>query len=158
LQLLRLLVQVQLLDFVRRELQSVNLHGVVVFGGPPCDKFSSAGPLFMQQWDILPTARAELENAERRLKMLRVVGKKVVSAEEREEAENRVAQAQRIYRAAADAVAQDDLEVQTAEGLAASFLKLFQDIQKECQAAGNVPCHLVMENPYSSADRALWNR
>jgi hypothetical protein len=143
---------------VRSELQGSNLHGVVVFGGPPCKKFCNAAPLVRQQRDILPTAKANLDAAESRLKLLKVVGKKVVSAEERAEAESKVAQALRIYRAAADAVAQDDLGLRAAEDVVTSFLKLFQDIQMHCAAAGNVPCHLVMENPYSAADRALWNR
>jgi hypothetical protein len=133
---------------------------VVVFGGPPCTKFCNAGSLFRPQREVLLTAKAELEAAEKRWKMLKVVGKSstVASAEQRAEAESKVAEAQEIYRAAEAAVAQDDLGVREADGLVSRFLSLFQELQRKCQADGDVPCHLLMENPYSAEDRALWNR
>jgi 3-methyladenine DNA glycosylase/8-oxoguanine DNA glycosylase len=62
------------------------------------------------------------------------------------------------YEAAAEAVAKDELDVQAADAVVSSFLQLFQEIQQEFQAAGNVPCHPIMKNPYSIAERALWNR
>jgi hypothetical protein len=137
------------------------VYGVVVFGGPPCKKFCNASSHVLKQRAILPTAKAHLDKAESHLKMLKVVGnlpEKVVSGEELAEAKSQVAKALQLYRAAANAVAIDDAGLRAAEDLVTSFLNLFQDIQMHCTAAGNVPCHLVMENPYSSADRALWNR
>lgn len=133
------------------------MYGVVVFGGPPCKKFCNASSQVLKQRAILPTAKARLDDAERCLSLLKGVDKKMVSGEKLAEAESKVAEALQIYRAVANAVAKDDAGLRAAEDLVTSFLNLFQDIQMHCTAAG-VPCHLVMENPYSSADRALWNR
>jgi hypothetical protein len=69
-----------------------------------------------------------------------------------------VVSTEEAYTAAAEAVAKDELDVLAADAVVSSFLSLFQEIQQECQAAGNVPCNLVMENTYSIAERALWNR
>jgi hypothetical protein len=151
----------QLVKFVRDELRSSGLDGVVVFGGPPCKKFSQAGSLAEKRQKSLNTAQNRtLQAAQSGLEQLdqsQAAGD-AVSAAAVAEAEQLVAAARRVREAAADAVVQHELDVQAAEAMVSSFLKLFQDIKKECRGSGNVPCHLVMENPYSSAKKALWNR
>jgi hypothetical protein len=155
----------ELLDLMRTELHTSDLDGVVVFGGPPCEKFSNAGPQPEQRKAALQSAQDALEAAERRLEQLsqsQAAGGASSSAA-LEGAQRRVAEARSACDAAADAVVrQDDLDVVGAEAVVASFLGLFLDIKEECRKArmptGPVPCHLAMENPYSTADKALWNR
>lgn len=136
------------------------LDGVVVFGGPPCKKFSQAGSLAETRQKALNTAQDDLQAAQSELEQLKQsqAAGDAVSAAAVAEAEQLVAAARRAREAAADAVVQHELDVQAAEAMVSSFLKLFQDIKNECRESGNAPCHLVMENPYSSAKKALWNR
>jgi hypothetical protein len=51
-------------------------------------------------------------------------------------------------------------KLEAADALVASFLRLFKGIEAECSgsAGGARPAFLVMENPQSRPDRALWNR
>jgi hypothetical protein len=152
--------QTKLLDFVRRELQGFGLHGVVVFGGPPCTKYSNADKQFrLRQENLFQTELAH-DGAERQLDRLlqSQADGDAVPAVKLARARRLLVSTKAAYEAAADAVMKDELEVQAADAVVSSFLQLFKDIQQECKAAGDVPCHLVMENPYSSADRALWNR
>lgn len=149
----------ELLDLVRTELHTsdLQLDGVVVFGGPPCEKFSNAGPQAEQRKAALQSAQDALEAAERRLEQLsqsQAAGGASSSAalEAFLGAQHRVAEARSACDAAADAVVrQDDLDVVGAEAVVASFLGLFLDIKEECRKAcmptGPVPCHLAMENP-----------
>jgi hypothetical protein len=153
-------VQEQLLDLMHRELRTGSLHGVVVFGGPPCQKFSKANRQSEQLKAALQTAQDALLAAESELQPLlqsQAAGGSV-SAAALAEAQNRVAAAGRVCEAAAHAVVQHELDVQAAEAVVSSFLRLFWGIKQMCMAAGNVPCHLVMENPCSTAEKALWNR
>lgn len=62
-----------------------------------------------------------------------------------------------IETAAAEA-AQHARNLLASDSLVKSFLGLFKAIEVECQEYGKRHCYLVMENPYSQPDRALWNR
>jgi hypothetical protein len=46
-------------------------------------------------------------------------------------------------------------ELENSDQLVSDFIALFQTIKT---ASGQRPCYLIMENPYSRADRGLWNR
>lgn len=156
-------IQAQLLEFVRRELQSSALHEVVVFGGPPCKMYSTANVHRQQRELALRDAQAAVAGAGRHLQDLlqTLATPNLVSAEDIAEAWRRLDNAESALRAceaAADAVRQDEQRVREADAVVSSFLGLFKDIQRECQAACKTPCHLVMENPYSIPDWALWNR
>jgi hypothetical protein len=97
------------------------------------------------------------DDAERQLLQMQADGGAVPAAKI-DRARRLVISTEEAYTAAAEAVAKDELDVQAADAVVSSFLQLFEEIRQECQAAGDVPCHLVMKNPYSVAERALWNR
>lgn len=149
-----------LIDFVRHELQGSGLDGVVVFGGPPCTKYSNADKQFWIRKERLEQTQVAHADAQTQLQQLLQTQADggAVPAGQLARARGLVVSTEEAYAASAAAVANHELEVQAADEIVSSFLTLFQEIQQECKKAGNVPCHLVMENPYSSADRALWNR
>jgi hypothetical protein len=155
-------IRAQLLEFVRRELDSFTMQHVVVFGGPPCTMYSTANKPRQQREQALRNAKAAVGTAGRELhdllQTLALAGP--VAVDDIAQARQALHSAESIgaCEAAAGAVKQDEQSVREADAVVASFLALFKAIQRECQAACNTPYHLVMENPYSRSDWALWNR
>jgi hypothetical protein len=156
----------QLISFVHEQLQESSLDGVVVFARPPCKVYTNANSRVRarntQRQQALVDAEAACDHAQMQLDELMqseeadmsvAALRSAVSA-----AASRLADAEAARKAAANAVEQGDLELHAADAVVINFLSLFQDVQQACQADGIVPCHLVMENSYSTADRALWNR
>jgi hypothetical protein len=65
---------------------------------------------------------------------------------------------QDAIEAAAAEAAQHAQSLLASDSLVKSFLSLFKAVEVECQEYGKRHCYLVVENPYSQPDRALWNR
>lgn len=152
--------QAQLLTFVYQELEAAAIDTVVVFGGPPCKEYSKANAAKKQHKTALMDAQAAFAEAESQLRALQhiLASPRPVSAEVIEDTQRRVDNTRSAWQArkkALEAVLMDKAHTRQADAVVSSFLALFNDIQ---QAAGNTPCHLVMENPYSDTDKALWNR
>lgn len=151
----------KLLSFVRSELKTSRLDAVVMFGGPPCEMYSNAGPQYRKELKALNEAQASYDSALRQLQQLqkpaKAAGEPVLNGG-LADAEQRLQQAQQNLESAKAPVVKHKLGVVAADATVASFLSLYQEIQQECKASDQTLCHCVMENPYSSADKALWNR
>lgn len=59
--------------------------------------------------------------------------------------------------AAAEERSQVEAKILESDALVTSFLVMFKRIEAECEGRGK-PCYIIMENPYSTRARALWNR
>jgi hypothetical protein len=153
-------VQAKLLEFVRKQLKASALDEVVVFGGPPCTEYSNANVHKQKHKKDLKAAQEAFADVAKQLRALRHVlaSTRQVSIEMIEDIQCKVDKARSEWQArktALEEVLKDEEGARQADAVVSSFLKLFKDIQ---QAAGNTPCHLVMENPYSATSKALWDR
>uniref|UniRef100_A0A383W5P4 Uncharacterized protein n=1 Tax=Tetradesmus obliquus TaxID=3088 RepID=A0A383W5P4_TETOB len=59
---------------------------------------------------------------------------------------------------ASEEAQRDAAALMESDALASSFITLYRGVQAECMAYGDIPSYMIMENPYSVTNRALWNR
>jgi hypothetical protein len=156
-------VQAKVLDFVRSKLcdSSLCISAVVVFGGPPCTAYSQARP-------HLATSKLQLEEsyqqalldhtAQQRQLLAAGSTPSAAATKAQKTAAETASRIQDAIEAAAAEAAQHARNLKASDSLVKSFLSLFKAIEVECQEYGKRHCYLVMENPYSQPDRALWNR
>jgi hypothetical protein len=165
-------------EFVARRLRLLGVGAVLVIGGPPCQSYSNAS-----NDAVKFPARYALRDADRALRdalaaraaaaaavedlcarggVGAAAGDSLSAAEAAaREARKRVEACQHAAAAAAEAAkaeaVEDAAKLQGADALVRAFLALAAAVESEARARG-VPCYTVMENPYSSRDRGLWNR
>jgi hypothetical protein len=144
---------------------------VVVAGGPPCQRYSTAASArsrfprrydameadqeLLAAFDALGAAKTELAACGPSLGDLAAAGARVSTAAAAIEAAKRVsldAHARAKVEAEQDAGGLCD-----ADEVVRSYLWLYKAVEAEARAAGK-PCYIVMENPYSNRYRGLWNR
>lgn len=150
----------QLVQFVRSSLRTASPSAVVVFGGLPCTKYCNAGPHYWRAKAQRDAAWTEYKAAAKQLH-LELEAVESVSLPESQSvadlhqgmiaAEAQLAQAEKALRKFTE-------DLRTADDLVQSFLDLFKEIEQECKKPREAPCHLAMENPYSCAEKGLWNR
>jgi hypothetical protein len=159
------------------------LDAVAVYGGPPCQRYSAAAadpirfPLRYKLRDAEralhealkanAAAAAALHDANRQpaAKSKRAAkvweAQRIAAGEAAAAAREHLAAAQEELSqwetAAREEAAKDAAGLQDSDRLVRSFLHLYKAVEAEAHARG-VPCFVVMENPYSSRDRGLWNR
>lgn len=151
----------ELLSFVRSELKNSRPDAVVMFGGPPCDTYSNAWPQYRKELKALNEAQASYDSAFRQLQQLqkpaKAAGKPVLNGGLADAQQHLQQAIQNLERAKAPLMKRE-VDVEDADAVVSNFLSLCQEIQQECKASGQTPYHRVMENLYSSTDKALWNR
>lgn len=157
-------VQAKVLDFVRSKLcdSSLCISAVVVFGGPPCTAYSQARPhLATSKLNQLEESyqQALLDHTAQQRQLLAAGSMPPAAATKAQKTAAETASSiQDAVEAAAAEAAQHARNLMASDSLVKSFLSLFKAIEVECQEFGKRHCYLVMENPYSQPDRALWNR
>ncbi|GBF92663.1 hypothetical protein Rsub_05032 [Raphidocelis subcapitata] len=176
-------VRSTVVEFVRSRVQAVD--AVAVFGGPPCQSYSAAAAdttRFPARYKLCDAEhelfkalkanaaaeaarhdiRSPLSNGGVGKRAEKVLAAKLDAADTAAtEARDRVEVSQlrigELEVAAREEAAADAAKLQGSDHLVRAFLHLYKAVEAEAHARG-VPCFLVMENPYSSRDRGLWNR
>ncbi|GBF92664.1 hypothetical protein Rsub_05033 [Raphidocelis subcapitata] len=160
------------LEFVVQRLRRVD--AVAVLGGPPCQRYSAASKdtaRFPAHYDLqaaevalfealresaAEAARAEAARASDAASPAAAAAERAASKARERVAACKAEVAKRTAEAWEEAAA-DAAGLQDSDRLVRAFLHLYKAVEAEAHARG-VPCFLVMENPYSSRDRGLWNR
>lgn len=145
------------MNFIKEQLYNSEIDAVLVFGGPPCQSYS--------QWtNAVDKAATKEEKA-------RMTYQKAISDYSKARKQDLdIAAAESILEeahsgwqnAVEDTLAtqkRHDTKLLGSDKLVRDFINLFMRIEGECKSLRpECPCFLIMENPKSSENRALWNR